>query len=175
MSESTQSTQAEVANQGIHHLGLATHDMEATLDFYEGVLGFPARVCDLMNPQAGGTIRHAFLDAGNGELIAFMECNQVPGISDDYDPGINRGLGIKGGVIHFAFKCANAVELEQKRQELLGKGVKVTDVVDHGWCSSIYFHDPNGLQLEYCALTAEYTQALLADRDSDGWKALART
>lgn len=165
---------APETHKGIHHLGLATHDMEATLAFYEGVLGFPARVCDLMNPQAGGTIRHAFLDAGNGELIAFMECNQVPGIADDYDPGINRGLGIAGGVIHFAFKSADSSELAAKREELLGKGVKVSDLVDHGWCSSIYFHDPNGLQLEYCALTAEYSDALLADRHSEGWQALAR-
>ncbi len=173
MSESTGSM-STAAHKGLHHLGLATHDMEATLAFYEGVLGFPARVCDLLNPQAGGSIRHAFLDAGNGELIAFMECNQVPGISDDYDPGINQGLGISGGVIHFAFKSETIAELCAKREELLGKGVKVSDVVDHGWCSSIYFHDPNGLQLEYCVLTTEYSDALLADRHTEGWKALAR-
>jgi catechol 2,3-dioxygenase-like lactoylglutathione lyase family enzyme len=103
----------KMINKGIHHLGLATHDMEATLDFYEGILGFPARVCDLMNPQAGGTIRHAFLDAGNGELVAFMECNEVPGIADDFDPSINQGLGIAGGVIHFAFKVDDVAELEE--------------------------------------------------------------
>ena len=161
-------------NKGIHHLGLATHDMEATLDFYEGILGFPARVCDLMNPQAGGTIRHAFLDAGNGELVAFMECNEVPGIADDFDPSINQGLGIAGGVIHFAFKVDDVAELEEKRQALSDKGVKVTDLVDHGWCQSIYFHDPNRLQLEYCCLTAEFSEALLADRHSDAWTSLSR-
>ena len=59
--------------RGIHHLGLATHDMEATLDFYENVLGFPARVCEMIEPETGGAIRHAFLDAGGGELLAFMK------------------------------------------------------------------------------------------------------
>jgi catechol 2,3-dioxygenase-like lactoylglutathione lyase family enzyme len=161
-------------NKGLHHLGLATHDMEATLDFYEGVLGFPARVCDLLNPQAGGTIRHAFLDAGNGELVAFMECNEVPGIAGDFDPGINQGLGISGGMIHFAFKVDDVAELEEKRQSLSEKGVKVTDIVDHGWCQSIYFHDPNRLQLEYCCLTAEFSEALLGDRHSDAWTSLSR-
>ena len=34
---------------------------------------------------------------------------------------------------------------------------KVRGVVDHeGWCQSIYFKDPNGLQLEYCCLTREF-------------------
>jgi hypothetical protein len=34
--------------------------------------------------------------------------------------------------------------------------VDVRGPVDHeGWCKSIYFDDPNGLQLEYCHLTRE--------------------
>ncbi|MEO2184907.1 MAG: VOC family protein, partial [bacterium] len=72
-------------NLGFHHIGLATHDMEATLEFYEDILGFDTQVCDVISPAAGGTIRHAFLDAGNGEMIAFMECNDVEGIADGFD------------------------------------------------------------------------------------------
>jgi catechol 2,3-dioxygenase-like lactoylglutathione lyase family enzyme len=162
-------------NSGIHHLGLATHDMEATLEFYEGVLGFEARVCDMLSPQNGGKIRHAFLDAGDGELIAFMECNEVPGISEDFDPGINRGLGIAGGVIHFAFKADDEVDLEARRKYLESKNVQVTDLVDHGWCKSIYFRDPNNLQLEFCTLTQGYSADLLDDRSGADWKALARS
>ena len=45
--------------------------------------------------------------------------------------------------------------LEKKREELLGKGVKVSEVVDHDWAKSIYFKDPNGMQLEYCCMTRE--------------------
>ncbi|MGH7340955.1 MAG: hypothetical protein ACREKH_10740, partial [Candidatus Rokuibacteriota bacterium] len=33
------------------------------------------------------------------------------------------------------------------------RGVEVTDVVDHDWAKSIYFKDPNGIQLEYCIFT----------------------
>src|SRR5439155_513478 len=33
------------------------------------------------------------------------------------------------------------------------KGVEVTDVVDHDWAKSIYFKDPNGIQLEFCCFT----------------------
>lgn len=160
--------------RGIHHLGLATHDMEATLEFYENVLGFPARVCEMIEPETGGAIRHAFLDAGGGELLAFMECNEVPGVESDFDTGINRGLGIRGGLIHFAFKVQDEPELEKKRNELLEKGVEVTAVVDHRWCKSIYFRDPNGLQLEFCCFTAELGSEHVAGRTREAWKHWAR-
>ena len=38
------------------------------------------------------------------------------------------------------------------------KGLKVTDIVDHGWAKSIYFSDPNGLSLEYCCLVRDLTE-----------------
>lgn len=166
-----------MTNKGIHHLGLATHDMEATLRFYEGVLGFPARVCDLGRPEGGGTTRHAFLDMGNDELLAFIECNDVPGVPEDFDTGINLGLGINYGpsMIHFAFRVDDEPALDAKRSQLLDKGVEVTDVVDHGWSKSIYFTDPNRLLLEYCCLTGELSGDLLNDRKSAGWTALARS
>lgn len=164
-----------MAHHGMHHLGLATHDMEATLDFYENTLGFETKVCDLLRPEAGGVIRHAFMDVGQGEMIAFMECNDVPTIPSDFDAGINRGLGISGGVIHFAFKAVDEEDLERKQSALKSKGVEVTDVVDHGWCKSIYFRDPNKLQLEYCVLSGDLAPELVADRASDEWTQLART
>ncbi len=159
---------------GMHHLGLATHDMEATLEFYENVLGLSLEVADLLQPQAGGTIRHAFMDLGHGERIAFMECNDVPGIAADFDAGINRGLGIRGGVIHFAFKAASEEDLIERQRHLREKDVDVTEVVDHGWCKSIYFRDPNHIQLEYCVLTGALDEGLVADRSSAGWRELAR-
>ncbi len=53
-------------SKGMHHLGLATHDMEKTLEFYEDVLGFPAVVCEMIEPESGGAIRHAFFGSSLG-------------------------------------------------------------------------------------------------------------
>ena len=161
-------------NRGIHHIGLATHDMESTLDFYENVLGFPAVVCETIELETGGTIRHAFFDVGEGELIAFMEANEIEGVAPDFDTGINRGLGTGSGMYHFAFKVADPSELAKKRDELVDKGLKVRGIVDHGWCQSIYFRDPNFLQLEFCCVTANLTKKHTADRRSAAWKKLAR-
>ena len=54
---------------------------------------------------------------------------------------------------HFAFEAGSEAGLVEKRRELIAKGVEVTDIVDHDWAKSIYFKDPNGLQLEFCCFT----------------------
>jgi catechol-2,3-dioxygenase len=60
---------------------------------------------------------------------------------------------------HFAFEAGSESALNEKRHELLAKGIDVTEVVDHDWAKSIYFKDPNGIQLEFCC----YTRNLNAD------------
>ena len=162
-------------NLGMHHIGLATHDMEATLEFYEEVLGFPAVVCETIEIPDGGSIRHAFFDTGGGEMVAFMELNDVEDVATDFDTGINRGLGTGSGVYHFAFEVGSPSELLEKRDALEARGVKVRGVVDHGWCQSIYFRDPNFLQLEFCCLSHELNEKNLAGRHSEAWKRLARS
>ena len=77
----------------------------------------------------------------------------MPGVPADYDAGINRGLGVRNAFYHFAFEAGSEAALEEKRNELIAKGVDVTDVVDHDWAKSIYFKDPNGIQLEFCCFT----------------------
>src|SRR5687767_12987463 len=95
-----------------------------------------------------------------------MEAHGVPGIPADYDAGITRGLGVPSAFYHFAFEAGSEAALDEKRNELIAKGVEVTDVVDHDWAKSIYFKDPNGVQLEYCCYTRELTEddALMQDR-----------
>lgn len=163
-----------MANSGFHHVGLATHNMEATLNFYENILGFKTRVCEVIEPHTGGSIRHAFLDAGDGEMIAFMEFNEVPSVETNFDTGINRGLGLGAGVMHFAFKADDAADLEIKKNLLLSHGVATRGVIDHGWCQSIYFTDPNGLQLEYCVVTEDLDDTHIAEKQSEAWMKYAR-
>jgi catechol 2,3-dioxygenase-like lactoylglutathione lyase family enzyme len=141
-----------MSHKGFSHIGLSTRDLDRTRDFYEDVMGFKAVRCDIIKIAEGGQIRHIFFDTGRDQLIAFMEPQGVPGIPPDYDAGINTGLGVPGSFYHFAFEAGSLDALEAKRQELLAKGVMVTEVVDHEWAKSIYFQDPNGISLEYCCL-----------------------
>jgi catechol 2,3-dioxygenase-like lactoylglutathione lyase family enzyme len=140
-------------HQGFSHVGLSTLDLDKTREFYEKVLGFAPVRCDIIKIKEGGQIRHVFFDTGRGQLLAFMEARGVPGIPADYDAAIHRGLGVPSVFYHFAFEAGSEVALREKRNDLLARGVDVTDVVDHDWAKSVYFKDPNGIQLEYCCFT----------------------
>jgi catechol 2,3-dioxygenase-like lactoylglutathione lyase family enzyme len=144
-----------MSHKGFSHIGLSTLDLDKTREFYESVLGFKPVRCDTIAVKEGGKIRHIFFDTGRDQLLAFMEARGVPGVPAEYDAGINRGLGVPSAFYHFAFETGSQPGLEQKRAELLAKGVKVSEIVDHDWAKSIYFKDPNGMQLEYCCYTRE--------------------
>jgi catechol 2,3-dioxygenase-like lactoylglutathione lyase family enzyme len=144
-----------MSNKGFSHIGLATRDLDNTVAFYEGVLGFKAVVADTLNIREGGRLRHIFFDVGRDQLLAFMEARDVPGVPEGYDAGINRGLGVPAVFYHFAFEAGSEAALAGKLVQLRAKGVEASDIVDHGWAKSIYFLDPNGLSLEYCCLTRD--------------------
>ncbi len=141
--------------RGFNHIDLATKDMAATRAFYEGILGFPVVRSDIVEFEGRGQAQHVFFDCGGGQMIAFASSANMPA---DLDTGINRGLGLPPGVYHFAFEAGSPENLEALKASLEAHGVKVRGVEDHeGWCRSIYFTDPNGLQLEYCCLVRELT------------------
>jgi len=142
---------------GLNHIDLGTKNMEATRAFYEDLLGFPLVRADLVELGERGVMKHYFFDIGNGQLLGFMSGEDVAGYPKDFDSGINKGLGLMPGVYHFAFNADSLETLEATRQLLLSNGVKVHGPVDHeGWSKSIYFEDPNGLQLECCHLTRAF-------------------
>ena len=163
-----------MSHKGFSHVGLSTLDLDRTREFYEKVLGFKVVVADTIKIKEGGAIRHIFFDTGRDQLLAFMEPRGVPGVPVEYHAGINRGLGTPAAFYHFAFEAGSPPALEDKRRELIDKGVQVTDVVDHGWAKSIYFKDPNGMSLEYCCLVRNFTQddATMQDRFEISIKAL---
>ena len=147
-------------------IALATLDLDKTRDFCENILGFKPVRCDIIKIKEGGRIRHIFFETGRDQLISFMEARGIPGVPVEYDAGINRGLGVPSAFYHFAFEAGTEAGLEAKRQELLAKGIEVTEVVDHEWAKSIYFKDPNGMQLEYCCSTRDFVEsdAVMQDR-----------
>src|SRR5262245_33158936 len=148
----------KMSNKGFSHIGLATHDLDRTRAFYQDVLGFEPVVADTLRIREGGQLRHLFFDVGRGQLLAFMEARDVPGVPAAFDAGINRGLGVPAAFFHFAFEAGSEASLAAKRSQLHERGVAVTDVVDHGWAKSIYFRDPNGLSLEYCCLIRDLVE-----------------
>lgn len=147
----------------IDHISLATHDMRATRAFYEGTLGFKVVIHETLAIEEGGTVDHIFFDTGDGACLAFMKWNGVEGVSDNFDAGINRGLGVPPGTFHVALGCPSLKSLEARRKELLGKGLNVGEILPLHPYRSFFLDDPvNGLRLEHTTRIADYTEE---DRD----------
>lgn len=148
-------------SNGFSHVGVSTHDMDSTIHFYQDILGFRCVIDDRIRVVEGGNCRHVFFDVGAGQSIGFLEPKNVPGFAAGYDAGINRGLGVPHGVYHYAFKAASLEELGARRVRLEECGVAVSPVVDLGPGSkSIYFRDPNGIQLEFNCQTQAFGDSI---------------
>ncbi|MFC6670943.1 VOC family protein [Marinobacterium aestuariivivens] len=144
---------------GYSHIGVSTHNMEATIEFYERVLGFKRVVDNLTRINEGGTLRQVYFDVGDAQYIVFMEPKAVEGISDDYDTGINGALGLPGGMYHLAFRVRTLDALESRRQQLEARSIEVSPIIDLGHASSIFFTDPNRLQLELSCQTRPFDES----------------
>ena len=115
--------------------------MDATVRFYHGVLG--ARLVATIGTQQ---FRHYFFEFGDQNTVAFFEYSGVDvgsfaksaGIPDPRAPQFD----------HLSFNLPDEEGLLSLRDSLKTAGCEVTDVVDHGFIRSIYFHDPNGIRLE---------------------------
>jgi catechol 2,3-dioxygenase-like lactoylglutathione lyase family enzyme len=140
---------------GIHHLGLVSLDIERTIDFYTNKMGWKIAWCDLLTPRQGGLIKHVFFDTGDGSFISFMSPQKMPGVPAEFSTDLNSAQHLPGFFYHFAFWVDSVEELQSKRDQLAGRGVEVTAIADHEWAKSIYFRDPNGMLLEYCATVRE--------------------
>jgi len=147
-----------MTHKGFSHIGLATNQLDKTVDFYTNVLGFRMARFDVIEIEEGGRLRHAMIDVGRDQLIAFMEPSGIEAISENWDTGIVTGLGVPAAFYHFSFEAGTEGALERKREELLAKGVDCTPMITHpDWAKSFYFTDPNGLNLEYMAYTRDLT------------------
>lgn len=133
--------------------------MGATRAFYEGTLGFKVVIHETLAIEEGGTVDHIFFDTGEGACLAFMQWKGVDGVANDFDAGINRGLGVPPGTFHVALRCPSLQALEARRMELLGMGLAVGKILPLHPYRSFFLDDPvNGLRLEYTTRVAQYTQ-----------------
>jgi len=137
-------------HHGLSHVGVATHDMEATIAFYDGILGFPVVADHVTEIGQGGRVRQVYFDIGADTYFVFMEAKGVPEIPENFPTGINEALGTPAGMFHFSFKLETREELLARQHALANLGIAVSDLIDLGHAESIFFFDPNNLQLEFC-------------------------
>ena len=158
----TRSTNFEL--RGFNHVALTCADMQNTVDFYEGILGFPlVKTLDL-----AGHGQHFFFQVTEHDGIAFFFFNNMkppaPGLAGadwnagEMTPSSARGLvgkAARGAMHHLSFGVPEE-KLREYRQKLIEAGVEVSDIVrqtdqNGESISSFYFRDPDGVMLEFSA------------------------
>ena len=122
--------------RGLHHLALICSDVERTIQFYQQLLGFP--LVELMENRDYTGSTHLFFDMGHDNLLAFF---------DFPDLGLQPGVEALGGVQHIAIST-DSDNFERVKARLEADGVPYLGP-DRGAQDSIYFKDPDGIQIEF--------------------------
>ena len=133
--------------QKIHHVAYRCKDAKETVQWYEKHLGMKFVLAiaenEVPSTKAPDPYMHVFLDAGNGNILAFFELpNSRPMGRDENTPA---------WVQHLALKVATVDELVQTKARLEAAGIAVIGPTNHTIFKSIYFFDPNGHRLELAA------------------------
>jgi glyoxylase I family protein len=121
--------------RGIHHAALICSDVVQTIDFYQGLLGFP--LIELVENRDYPGSTHFFFDLGNNTLLGFFD---FPGLGLEQLP---EGIG---GVQHIAISVPPEAHATL-RAKLDEAGIPY-DGPQRGIVESIYLRDPDGIGIE---------------------------
>lgn len=153
--------------QRIHHVAYRCRDAKETVEWYTKHLDmtFILAIAEDQVPstKAPDPYMHLFLDAGQGNILAFFE---IPN-----SPPMGRDPNTPDWVQHIAFQVADEATLARTQARLQAAGIEVVGPTDHGIFKSIYFRDPNGHRLELAADCA--TPQQMAALDAVKWDMLA--
>ena len=153
--------------QQVHHVAYRCKDARETVQWYGKHLGMKFVLAiaenEVPSTQAPDPYMHVFLDAGQGNILAFFELpNQ---------PEMGRDANTPAWVQHIAFKVRDRAELLAFKAHLEAQGVDVLGVTDHGAFHSIYFFDPNGHRIELACPDPD-EEAMVKRLDAVKWDML---
>lgn len=120
---------------GVHHVAFICRDVEETIAFYQGFLGFP--LVELVENRDYAGSSHFFFDIGNNNLLGFFD---FPGHEH---PAQHETIG---GLQHMALSVT-AEQFAAAKARFDAAGFDYLGP-DRGVDNSLYVRDPNGLNLE---------------------------
>ena len=152
--------------QRIHHVAYRCRDARETVEWYRKHLNmeFVLAIAEdhVPSTKAPDPYMHLFMDAGNGNILAFFE---IPN-----SPPMGRDPNTPEWVQHIAFKVESVESLLATKARLEAAGIDVIGPTDHTIFQSIYFFDPSGHRLELAADTV--TPEQLRRLDDVKWQML---
>ncbi|WJG08167.1 VOC family protein [Aliiglaciecola sp. LCG003] len=138
--------QRSTSINALHHHAFKCKNAEETRKFYEDVLHIPL-VCTIIEPVDPITGKetpyaHMYFELGDGSWLAFFD---FPQKYQDLNCGFEK---TDVWTHHIALEVTDEDILNEHRKNLDAAGIEYMNI-DHEYCNSIYFHDPNGLVVEF--------------------------
>lgn len=134
----------------IHHVAYRCMNAKRTVEFYKKYLdmGFVLAISEDKVPSTGepDPYMHIFLDAGQGNVLAFFELPNSPQMGFDKNT--------PDWVQHIALKVKDEPTLMSIKERLEKDNIEVIGPTNHHIFQSIYFRDPDGHRLEIAYDTA---------------------
>ena len=152
--------------QGIHHVAYRCRDAKEAVEWYGKYLDMDFLLA-IAEDQVPSTkepdpYMHVFLDAGNGNVLAFFELPTKP--------EMDRDRNTPTWVQHLAMKLDSVESQMAVKEKLEADGIEVLGPVDHTLFQSIYFRDPSGHRIELAVDTN--TPQMMARLDAVKWEML---
>jgi catechol 2,3-dioxygenase-like lactoylglutathione lyase family enzyme len=127
---------------GFNHVATLTTDMALTVGFYEQAFG---AVVTFEVQRSDNHPWMKILDLGGGAALNVFE------VPEDEIIGERRKQGHRGAIDHFALAVASRAQLEDVAVRLADSGAQeVGEIQQLGSEWSLFFRDPDGMELEVC-------------------------
>lgn len=127
---------------GFNHVATLSTDMDLTVQFYEQAFGATVTF------EIAKTDEHPWMkivDLGGGAALNIFE------VSAEEIVGERRRQGGRGAIDHFALAVASLADLQIVERRLAAAGAQeVGDIQRLGQEWSLFFRDPDGMELEVC-------------------------
>jgi catechol 2,3-dioxygenase-like lactoylglutathione lyase family enzyme len=126
---------------GFNHVATITAHMDRTVTFYKEAFG--AEV--IFEMQAAGDHPHMIiLDLGGGAALNVFE------VPSETILGDRRRQGGRGPIDHYALAVDSLATLEAVKGRLVAAGAEIGEIQRLGGEWSLFFRDPDGMELEVC-------------------------
>ncbi|HTF51548.1 MAG TPA: VOC family protein [Pseudonocardia sp.] len=130
---------------GFNHVATCTADLDRLTQFYleafDGKVTFEMAATD-DHP------RMAIIDLGGGAALNVFE------VAEDSIVGQRGTMGARGPIDHFGIAVDSRATLEGLRERMVAAGAEIGEIQRLGGEWSLFFRDPDGMELEVCAHSA---------------------
>ena len=127
---------------GFNHVATLTSNMDRTVQFYRDA--FDGHVVFEMEAK-GDHPKMSIIDLGGGAALNVFEV----AVGDII--GERRKQGHRGAIDHYALAVESKDVLEQVKGRLVAAGAEIGEIQRLGDEWSLFFRDPDGMELEVCA------------------------